>query len=286
MSKKKIIIIIFLLTVFLFLFFQKNSLSAVSNINFLNVGQGDAILLRKDNFDLLIDSGPDNSVLLELGKVLPVSDRKIDILMWTHPEQDHIGGISEILDRFEVGVVVMPEVSKKTKQYVNILNDIKRKNIKYVFATAGQIIKYKEIKITILAPDEKLLKWGKTKVNAAAITAKIEMPKYSLLLTGDIEAPTEAYLVGKYNKLLRSDVLKIAHHGSKTSTSVGLLNAVKPSVAIISVGAKNNFGHPSTEILQRLKDLKIFRTDKNGTITFKGGEKMSEPSVKCVYGCR
>jgi competence protein ComEC len=190
-----------------------------------------------------------------------------------------------VVNRYNIGAVIFPKLVDKTKNYDAFLRVLKNKKIPVVFAAAGQIIAREQIKLTILAPDEKLLTWGKGNMNSAAIVVKAELPGYSLLLTGDIEAPTENYLVNKIGKTLAADILKVGHHGSKTSTSVSLLDAVKPKMAIISVAAKNMFGHPHPLTLKRLQGIGVERTDQMGTITLESSVKTGEIKLRCDKKC-
>jgi len=266
------------------LWLQKISNNVVS-VSFLDIGQGDAILLRQGNFDLLVDGGPDLSVLQRLGETRPAWDRKIDVVILTHPDQDHLGGLVYVLKKYEVGVVVTPKIIDKTKNYQIFLQSILDKKIPLVFAQAGQTIDYNNIKINIIAPDNKLLEWGKTNINNASIVSRINIPGASLLLTGDIEAPVENYLAKKYNTELTSDILKVGHHGSKTSSSISLLDFVKPELAIISVAAKNLFGHPHPLALKRLGGTTVLRTDKMGTITLESDTRTREVKLRCEKEC-
>lgn len=254
-------------------------------VSFLDVGQGDAILFRQGNFDVLVDGGPNLSVLQQLGKYRPAWDRKIDVLILTHPDQDHLGGLLYVANKYAVGAVMMPKVVEKTKNYRLFLQTIKEKNIPLVLADAGQEIKYANIQINILSPDKKLLGWGMTNINNASIVSRVLLPGYSLLLSGDAEAPAEIYLARKYGSGLMADVLKVGHHGSKTSASVTLLDLVKPKLAVISVAAKNLFGHPHAQTLKRLSGVKIERTDRQGTITLESNTKTREIKMRCEKEC-
>lgn len=254
-------------------------------VNFLDVGQGDAILLRKGNFDLLVDGGPDQAVLSKLGRFRPAGDRKIDIIVLTHPDQDHLGGLLYIINKYDVGAVVLPRIIEKTKNYNRFLRSVKEKNIPLIFAHAGQEIIYESMKLVVFSPDEKMLAWGKTNINNASIVSRVVLPGISLLLTGDTEAPAENFLAKKYGKLLASDILKVGHHGSKTSSSAILLDLVKPQMAIISVAEKNLFGHPHQQTLKRLRGIKIERTDRMGTVTLESDVKTGVVKLRCEREC-
>lgn len=254
-------------------------------VSFMNVGQGDAILMRQGNFDVLVDGGPDLTVLQRLGENRPAWDRKIDVVVLTHPDQDHLGGLLYVVKKYEVGTVVLPKIIDKTKNYKIFLQSVKDNKIPIVFAEAGQTIIYNDIKLDILSPDEKLLTWSKTNINNASVVSRLIVPGVSLLLTGDIEAPTENYLAKKYGGALTADVLKVGHHGSKTSSSITLLDFVKPKIAIISVGAKNMFGHPNPLTLKRLSGVKVERTDQMGTITLESSVGSGSVKLRCEREC-
>ena len=266
------------------LFLQKSSDGKVF-VSFMNVGQGDTIFLRQGNFDLLVDGGPDLSVLQRLGETRPAWDRKIDVIVLTHPDQDHLGGLLYVVNKYKVGAVVLPKIIEKTKNYRIFLQSIMDKQIPLVFAEAGQTIIYNDIKLEIFSPDEKLLSWGKTNINNASVVSRLTIPGVSALLTGDVEAPAENYLAKKYNTILKSDILKVGHHGSKTSTTAGFLGVVKPKMAIISVAAKNMFGHPNPLTLKRLGGVKVERTDRMGTITLESDTKTREVKLRCEKEC-
>lgn len=257
----------------------------IVRVSFLDVGQGDAILIRQGNFDLLVDGGPDLTVLQRLGETRPAWDRKIDVLILTHPDADHLNGLFYTLKKYEVGTVVLPKLFDKTNNYQSFLQTLREKNVAIVFAQFGESFNYRDIKVAILSPDEKMLAWGKSNINNAAVVAKVIVPGYSLLLTGDIEAPTENYLAQKLGAVLSADILKVGHHGSKSSTSVSLLDVVKPKMAVISVATKNLFGHPHLQTLKRLRGIKIERTDRMGTVTVESEKSMKMIRIKCNRAC-
>ncbi|MDO8511952.1 MAG: ComEC/Rec2 family competence protein [bacterium] len=263
----------------------QNSRDGKVFVSFMNVGQGDAILMRQGNFDVLVDGGPDLTVLQRLGENRPAWDRKIDVVVLTHPDQDHLGGLLYVVKKYEVGTVVLPKIIENKKNYRIFLQSVMDKKIPIVFAEAGQTIIYNDIKLDILSPDEKLLTWSKTNINNASVVARLIVPGVSLLLTGDIEAPTENYLAKKYGSVLTADILKVGHHGSKTSSSTTFLDFVKPKMAIISVGVKNMYGHPNPLTLKRLGGVKVERTDRMGTITLESNVGSGSVKLRCEKEC-
>lgn len=238
-----------------------------TKISFLDVGQGDATLISDGSVDFLIDGGPDLSVLTELGKVHPVWDRKIEVLILSHPEQDHLQGLLEVVKRYKIEVVVLPHLRKETNLYKSFLKELKAKKISVLFAQSGDLIKSNKNSFEIIAPDKKLLGLGKTSVNGSSLVLRFVTPTVSFLFPSDIEASTELYLA-ESGQDISADILKVPHHGSKTSSSDYFLKKVKPLLAVISVGAKNNYGHPHAEVLKRFANISIKRTDQSGTITF------------------
>tara|TARA_Y100000310_G_scaffold297074_1_gene329839 strand:- start:3223 stop:4047 length:825 start_codon:yes stop_codon:yes gene_type:complete len=247
------------------------SFSSSLEVAFFDVGQGDAIFLETpQGHQVLIDGGPDDTVLLGLNKVMPFWDRTIDLVILTHPDADHITGLVEVLKRYEVSHVLWTGVEKDTKSFEAWKQELEREGTKETIATAGQKIRWsqdlKEV-LEILYPQEKPK--GNAKTNETSIIAKLIYHKNSVLFSADTTKKIEALLL-KEEKNLKAAILKVAHHGSKTSSSREFLQSVKPLVAVISVGKENRYGHPHPEILARLHEygIEIRRTDKEGTIYY------------------
>jgi competence protein ComEC len=244
------------------------------HVSFLDVGQGDAILIQTPSHqDILIDGGPDpQRINLELSNKLPFWDRTIDLMISTQPQADHITGLVEILQRYKVKQVLEPAVSYNSSIYQEWLQLVKEKQITYNVARAGLESDLGEgIKIEVLNPAAKLFQGTSHDVDNNGIVIKLSWGEVSFLFTADIREEAEFELI-RQRASLRSTVLKVAHHGSKTSTSSQFLAVVDPQIAVISVGADNPFGHPSPEVQDRLKERlgedKVYRTDTNGTIEF------------------
>jgi competence protein ComEC len=244
------------------------------HVSFLDVGQGDAILIQTPNGqDILIDGGPDlQKINLELSKKLPFWDRTIDLVVCTQPQADHITGLVEVLLRYKVRQVLEPGVSYNSSIYQEWCNLVEDKGIEYNIARAGQEIDLGDgIKIEVLNPPESLWKGTSDDVDNNGVVLRLSWGKVSFLFTADIREEVEFELIGQRANL-KSTVLKVAHHGSKTSTTSQFLAAVAPEVAVISVGADNTFGHPSPEVMERLIDRlgedNVYRTDEDGTIEF------------------
>jgi len=239
--------------------------SATLRVDILNVGQGDAILLQTPTGEnILVDGGPDDSVLAELGKILPLWDHTLDLVVATHLDADHITGLVSVLKRYQVKEVLTPLPSKSTKiseawqQAV-----LAEPAVNYV--DAADDFAWGDVSWDTLLPLSSNDTLG-ADTNNTSIVAKLTYQGISILLTGDMEAPEENLLMQIY-PATSIDVLKVAHHGSKYSSATAWLNMLDPGTALISVG-KNSYGHPSPDALNRLEQVgaDIYRTDQNGTI--------------------
>ena len=244
-------------------------------VSVLDIGQGDAILIETpDGRHVLVDGGPDGRAVAEaLGDELPFWERTIDLVVLTHPQDDHLTGLIEVLARYEVRQVLATPLEADTAVYDAWRESILRRAIPYHEAAVGDSIDLGEgVRLEVLGPGAELLASGD--VNDASLVLKLTWRNVSFLLTGDIE-------VGGEEALLRAEadvgaqVLKVPHHGSLTSTSPAFVRAVQPAVAIVSVGAENRFGHPSPTVLDRLGESLLLRTDQHGTISIStDGERL------------
>ncbi|OGY39012.1 MAG: hypothetical protein A2418_02285 [Candidatus Brennerbacteria bacterium RIFOXYC1_FULL_41_11] len=237
------------------------------SVYFFPVGQGDSELIKTKRHAVLIDTGPGTKVVSELDKLIPVYKRKIDLILITHPNVDHFGGMQEILKHYEVKVVMMNGIDTESGSYKNMVNVIKQNKIPIVFARSGQKIEFSEAKLSIIWPGLDL-KIHETlpdkKLNDTSIVSLLEFKDFSALFTGDISANAERVLAGILPDI---DLLKVAHHGSKYSSSEKFLATLHPEYAVIEVG-KNSYGHPTPEALLRLSGVgaEILRTDVNGLV--------------------
>jgi competence protein ComEC len=235
---------------------------------FFNIGQGDSILIKtKNNQQILIDGGPNNSVVDKLGKTLPFYDKKIELIILTHPDKDHINGLIEVVKRYQVDKILTTGIECSTEVCQILSEQIQKKEIPIKIAQAGQTISLGDnVFLGILNPLENLSGENVKNKNDASIVAKLVAGENSVLLTGDITSKSEKKLV-ENNFKLQSDFLKIAHHGSKYSTSEIFLKEVSPETAIISVG-KNSWGMPTKEVLEKLdrEKIKVYRTDIDGDV--------------------
>ncbi|MCL0046433.1 DNA internalization-related competence protein ComEC/Rec2, partial [Dehalococcoidales bacterium] len=239
-------------------------------VNFLNVGQGDAILISRGNQQVLVDGGRSpQAITLELGNKMPFWDRTIELVILTHPSADHVTGLVEVLHRYKVKQVLYPNLDFKSDIYDEWLRLIKEKEIKYTLAQARQQIDLGEVIIKVLNPQIPQLTGTESDIDNNGVVLRISMGEVSFLLTADIMWEAEWELIRQRTNLT-STVLKVAHHGSDTSTSPEFLAVVNPQIAVISVGKDNPFGHPSDEVMARLEEKlgseNIYRTDEHGTI--------------------
>ncbi len=246
-------------------------------VYFLDVGQGDAIFIQAENGNqVLIDGGQNKAVIQELSKVMPFYDRSIDLVIETHPDSDHIGGLVDVLKRYSVGLVMESGVESDSAEYQELTKILEQKNIKTILAYEGMRINLSEdVYLSILFPITDVSNWDP---NDASIVAKLVYGDTSFLLTGDSPQKIEKYLASVDPEGLDVDVLKVGHHGSKTSSSEIFIGYTSPEYAVISVGKDNRYGHPHQEVLDILNKfgVQILRTDEMGTITFKSdGENVS-----------
>jgi competence protein ComEC len=241
-------------------------------VSFLDVGQGDAILIQKGNQQVLVDGGPSPQALtLELGDRMPFWDRTIELVVLSHPHADHLTGLVEVLHRYRVEQVLYPDLDCELPLYQEWLELIGEKDIGCTTAQAGQKIDLGDgVTVQILHPPVPPLTGTGSDINNNSLVLRLSYDKFSFLLTGDIEWEAEFELISQGNDL-SGTVLKVGHSGSATSTTSEFLAAVNPRVAVISVG-ENPFGHPSREVVERLEQKlgseNIFRTDEQGTIEF------------------
>lgn len=262
-----IVAVLFIATVFIWyaVFTENHSNKLI--VAFLDIGQGDSVFIQAPNGNqVLVDGGPNKSVLRELGKVMPFYDRSIDVVIATHPDKDHVGGLPSVLQKFKVGVLIEDGVFSNTSVYKALTKIYKKEDVRKIIARRGQrIILDKGIYIDILFPDRNTTGW---ETNTASIVARLVYGDTSFLLTGDSPQKIEKYLVSLDGNRLSSNVLKLGHHGSRTSSSKIFLSTVKPQLAIISAGLNNRYGHPHKEVMDLLKELKIpsLITFNKGTI--------------------
>jgi len=244
-------------------------------VKMLDVGQGDAILIRTAEQTVLIDSGDQDQQAKLAGLLHKEGIDVIDKLIITHPHADHIGGTAILLREFKVRAVYDNGQSTTTKMYRDYLKTVRDQAIEYGHLKRGDELAFGDgVVFKVLSPTPDMVKAG-GEMNGNSIVGQLLFGSFSLLLTGDVEAEGETALVKAYGSALKSDVLKAAHHGSKTSSSKAFLQAAAPAAVLISVGTDNAYGHPHKNILNRYEkqQMKIYRTDQNGTITLRSDGK-------------
>jgi competence protein ComEC len=239
------------------------------SVSFLDVGQGDAIFIQgPTGTQVLIDGGKDRSVLRELGKRMSPFDRSLEVVIATHPDADHIGGLPGVFDRYKVGAYLSSGVEASTNQAEAIEAVAeKEKGTSYELRRGDRILLGGGAYLDILFPDREV---SLVETNTGSVVARLVYGDTSFLLTGDSPEAVEEYLVTLDGTSLESDVLKAGHHGSKTSTSEVFLRTVAPGAVVISAGKDNSYGHPHEEVVSRIETLgaHIFSTLGNGAVVF------------------
>jgi competence protein ComEC len=242
-------------------------------VSFLDVGQGDAILIQKGNMQVLIDGGPSpREIAQNLSDRMPFWDRSIDLAILTHPHADHIAGLLEVLRRYDVGQVLYPPSQSESSLYDEWVRFIREAGTKSVVAQAGQTIDLGDgVIIEVVWPSVDPIMGSDSDVDNNSVVVLLKDGDISFLLTGDAMSEAEWELI-RTRADIKGTVIKVAHHGSASSTMSQFLAVVNPQAVVISVGANNTFNLPNTAILARLEgwvgETNIYRTDLNGTITF------------------
>jgi len=258
------IIAVFVVWFFIWAAFAGNELK----FYVFDVGQGDAIFIETSHKNqILIDGGPNLKVLSELGEVMPFYDRTIDLAVLSHPQEDHIFGLVEVLKRYKVANVLMTGVDYPNASYREFKKILEQQNTNIVIAQRGQKVFLDENTfLDVIYPFNNFLGKGFIgDVNDNSISVILTSGDKKFLLAGDAGMKEELDLVYSEEDI-DIDVLKLNHHGSKYSNSQLFLEAVSPEIAVVSSGAKNRFGHPHQETLERLGGIPLFRTDQDGRI--------------------
>lgn len=233
---------------------------------FIDVGQGASqLIITPTGKTLLIDAGNNDQEQVMLNTLKRYGVTRLDIVIGTHPDADHIGGLDKVIDQLSIGKIYMPKVSSNTKTFESVLRSIQRKGLKVTTAKAGLTLNLDSgVQVNMIAP---LSRYEDINNNSAVV--KVTYGKRSFLLTGDAEAESEKDMLAS-GANLRSDVLLVGHHGSKSSTSTAFLKKVNPQYAVIQSGKGNKYGHPTQTILKRLQKqgVKVYRNDTQGTVEF------------------
>jgi competence protein ComEC len=303
-------LILLVFTIFLYFLLWQNSKKKLT-FAMLDVGQGDALFIESPTgTQILIDSGPSRKILGQLARLMPPFDRHLDAIIITNPDRDHIGGFLEILKNYKVDKIFESGTFNKSKIYKNLKKEIEKQNIQDILAKKGMVLNIGDgAVIEILFPDQDVSTWSP---NEGSIVAQLTYGKNSVMLMGDATLKTEEIIIKHLVAKLSSDlaveppsgelggstskftnncvlviiitcknnyvnILKIGHHGSRTSTSEKLIEKILPNYAFISSGKNNKYNHPHPEILNTLNKFgtKIFRTDLLGSIIMKSNGQNS-----------
>lgn len=269
---KKIITIVILILVISsssFVYLHKRySPPAELEVHFIDVGQGDATLIRTPSGkNMLIDAATKSKSALVSDYIKSEGVKKLDVVIATHPDEDHIGGMTDIIKKFDIGTFYMPNKMHNTITFEHMLVLLKKENILVSEALSGNIIPFdEEMELLVLNPENK----DYPNNNAFSIATKLTYQDTSFLFTGDIEAINEYAMINNFGENLQSKVIKLAHHGSNSSNSPDFLKTVRPVAAVVSCAYNNQYNHPSESVLKTLKNLGIplYRTDLQGSIVF------------------
>lgn len=233
------------------------------HLKVLDVGQGDAIYLETPGgYRILIDGGPDSHVLKYLGDSIPFYSRKIDLLILTHPQADHLAGLVEVAKRYQIGTLWVSDSENNTKVFSRWQEVLRQKRINKIKVSSGDKIKLPDKTSILVVWPPKLIK--SVDLNSTSVVILVSFGKFDALLTGDADRQFQPYTMMN----APVEVFKVPHHGSKTALNEGFVKTLSPQISIISVGEKNSYGHPNQGVINFLETIgsKVYRTDNNGTV--------------------
>jgi len=232
-------------------------------VHYINVGQGDSILIQQDGHNMLIDAGTNAVESAVVNYLKSKGITRLDYVIGTHPHEDHIGGLDKVIDNFTVDKFIMPKVTHTTQTFKDVITAAQNKGLKITVPTVGDKYSLGVADFTILAPNNS----SYSNLNNYSVVIKLKFGNRSFIFTGDAESLSEGEILAKQLDIT-GDVLKLGHHGSKTSTTQSFLNKVNPKYAVVSCGKNNSYKHPHQETLNKLKakNIKVYRTDEAGTI--------------------
>jgi competence protein ComEC len=269
-----IVVLLIILAYFSYqIYVETKSLEVV----FLDVGQGDSILIQKGTKQILIDGGPSGKTeLAKLGKYLPYFDGEIELIIATHPDRDHIAGLVQVARNYKIDKVLLTGAEKDTEVYKEWQDVLSYNKVEILEVWRGAEVKFDDVNMKILNPAGKISADAGDS-NNSSVVARLDFGSSSFLFTGDIESPAEKEIL-ESGENIDIDYLKVAHHGSKYSSSDAFLDAASPEAAIISVSKNNSYGHPTEEVLGALekRNIDIFRTDGKGDIIYKCKDQNSK----------
>ncbi len=273
--RKKIVVLVIIIIViefFLVIFlFQSSHEKRHLMVSFLDIGQGDSTLIRTPgNHTILIDAGPTGAVVQKLGKALPFYDRTIDLAIITHPQTDHFAGFLDVAERYTIKQLITSDIPYKSHEWEAFTQKVVAQNIPVSFVSSQRTITIEDgVTIELLWPiAEAVDTLHLPDANEGSVVALVRYGDHEFLFTGDISADTEAQLVS-HNLISDIDVLKVAHHGSKTSSSETFIMQAQPEIGVMMLGRDNPFGHPNARTLRTLNQARVvvYRTDTDGDVT-------------------
>lgn len=246
-------------------------------IHYIDVGQGDSELIQIGDKNILIDAGTSDKKALDYLKSIGV--KKLDYVIATHPHEDHIGSMDDVINNISIGTFYSPKITTTTKTYENMVKALKSKNLKLTVPKVGDQLTIGDATLTFLAPNNDKYE----DLNNYSIVVKLKYGNNSFIFMGDAQDVSEAEILQKQLDV-QADVLKVGHHGSHSSTTQAFLDKVNPKYAVISCGKENDYGHPHKETLDKLnaKNINVFRTDLEGTIIATSNGKDINFNVKPV----
>jgi competence protein ComEC len=237
-------------------------------VTFLDVGQGDAILIHTPlQQKILIDAGPDANILPAISPELGFFEKKIQLMIVTHPDADHIAGFTEILRRFEVENILFTGVQHPTQWYRDILQQIDQQGIPTILAHTDTDFRFGDVVVDVFYPHDYFVAVKPADANALSVSTRITFGTTAVVLTGDLDLHAEEKVLATEQNL-SAQIFKLSHHGSRTANSEEFIAAVDPEIVIVSAGVDNKFDHPHAEVIERVADKKILETAKEGNIRF------------------